>query len=111
MRPRLRAVRAPLAVAADRRSESVAGVPRPLQPLTAHPDGPPLGALAIGLVALALYVASPLRERFFATPIEILSFALPPLLFPSIRARLDTPICPINWALLVFLFQLVVDPL
>src|SRR5438105_1347189 len=75
------------------------------------PVHPHHAVLAIGVAALALYAASPLRERFFVAPVSILSFALAPLVFPSIQARVDAPIGPLNWVLLVFLFQLVIDPL
>src|SRR5437588_2632507 len=88
---------------------------RPPQPATATPsrtvDIRTLSTLAIGLTALALYLASPFRERFFITPLAILNFTLAPVFFERIRVRLDTPICPINWVLLVFLFQLIIDPL
>jgi hypothetical protein len=70
-----------------------------------------LATLTVGLVALALYAASPLRTRFGASLVAILSFVLAPVLFPRVRARLDAPLCPINWVLLVFMFQLVIDPL
>src|SRR5947209_11252744 len=78
---------------------------------TSAPDTALLAALAIGATALTLYVTSPLRERFFVAPLSILSFALAPLVSQRVRARVDTPISPVNWALLVFLFQLVINPL
>ncbi len=70
-----------------------------------------LACLAIGLAALVLYAASPLGVRYFASLVAILSFALAPALSPGVRVRLDTPLCPLNWVLLVFLFQLVIVPL
>jgi len=97
-------------MAGDRRADADPAQPR-LRPLAPHLDRATLGALTIGLAALVLYAASPNRDRFFASLAAILCFALAPSLFPSVRARLDTPVCPLNWVLLVFLFQLVIDPL
>ncbi len=110
MRSRVRALTAPTALPGDRRDDADPARPR-LRPLAPHLDRAALAALTIGLAALALYAASPDRNRFFASLAAILCFALAPALFPSVRARLDTPLCPLNWVLLVFLFQLVIVPL
>jgi hypothetical protein len=110
MRSRGRALTVSTALPGDRRADADPAPPR-LRPLTPHLDRAALAALIIGLAALVLYAASPNRDRFFASLAAILCFALAPALFPSVRARLDTPVCPLNWVLLVFLFQLVIDPL
>src|SRR5438477_6983958 len=102
MRARPRALHALAAVAGDRRGGGTApSGPRPA--LTPRVDSSALGALAIGLVALALYAASPFRDRFWASAIAISSFALAPALVPSVRARIDTPVCPLNYVLMLFL--------
>jgi hypothetical protein len=110
MRSRVRALTASTALAGDRPAgaDPASSRLRPPAPLL---DGASFAALAIGLAALVLYAASPFRDRFLASLAAILCFALAPALFPSVRARLDTPVCPLNWVLLVFLFQLVIDPL
>lgn len=97
-------------MAGDRRVDAGPAQPR-LRGLAPQLDRAALAPLTIGLAALVLYAASPNRDRFSASLGAILCFALAPALFPSVRARLDTPVCPLNWVLLVFLFQLVIDPL
>ena len=94
----------------DRRADARPALPR-LRPLAPRLDGATLAALTVGLAALVLYAASPNRDRFFASLAAILCFASAPAFFPSVRAQLDTPVCPLNWVLLVFFFQLVIDPL
>ena len=98
---------APTVVADDSSYDADLDLPR----LAGDIDRASLVALAIGLAALVLYAVAPNRDRFAASLATILCFALAPSLFPSVRARLGTPVCPLNWVLLLFLFQLVIDPL
>jgi hypothetical protein len=110
MRPRVPAQTAPPLPSEDPRTgEGSALVGRrslisPLDPATLAP-------LVIGLLALVLYAASPNRDRFYSAIPAVLSFALAPALFSSVRTRINMPLCPVNWVLFLFLFQLVVDPL
>lgn len=110
MRSMVRALATPRTVLSDHRAD--AGPPSsPLRTLVPQVDRASLGALTVGLVALCLYAASPNRDRFAASLAAIICFALAPAFFPSVRARLDNPVCPVNWVLLLFLFQLIIDPL
>ena len=110
MLSRVRALAAPTAPAGGCRADTDPALPR-LRPLAPQLDRAALAALTIGVAALVLYAVSPDGDRFVASVAAIISFALAPALFPSVRARLETPVCPINWVLLVFFFQLVIDPL
>jgi hypothetical protein len=48
---------------------------------------------------------------YWAGAVSTVAFAAVQLAFPSCRPRWDSPLCPVNWALLAFFFQLVVLPL
>jgi hypothetical protein len=110
MRPRVPVQTAPPVPSGDRQTgEGLALLGRrslipPLDPATLAP-------LAIGLLALVLYAASPNHDRFYGAIPAVLSFALAPALFSSVRARISMPLCPFNWVLFLFLFQLIIDPL
>jgi hypothetical protein len=74
-------------------------------------DWPTVGPLGVGLAGCLLFAFAPYRDRYWVSFVAILAFALTPLAVASVRPRLETPVCPLNWALFVFLFQLVIDPL
>jgi hypothetical protein len=74
-------------------------------------DWSTLGPLLVGWTGVLLYALSPHRGAYWVSLLTILSFALAPLAFPNVRVRLETSVCPLNWALFVFCFQLVVAPL
>jgi hypothetical protein len=74
-------------------------------------DWPRSGALATGIAGCVLFAASPHGNDYWGAIPSIAAFALAPMFFPQVRARVETPICPLNAALLLFLFQLVIDPL
>jgi hypothetical protein len=65
-------------------------------------------AACIGTV---VYVAAPHSTRFPAALVSLLAFSAVLIVFPAARPIRQPVLCPLNWTLLVFFFQLVVVPL
>src|SRR2546423_6944973 len=69
------------------------------------------GRVALGVAACLLFAFAPHRDRYPAALLGIVAFSLLPLVMPGLRLLSATPVCPRNWAIVLFFLQLVVDPL
>jgi hypothetical protein len=67
------------------------------------------GWLAV-VAMVAAYVSASSEHQFIGAIVSAITFALVGSLFPSCRPVAMTPLCPWNWALFLFGFQLVVLP-
>ena len=76
-----------------------------------RPSRAAIGALGIGIVSIALFAASPRAATYWSALPSIVAFALTQAVLPTVAARVRYPLCPHNWVLLLFCFQLVIDPL
>ena len=76
-----------------------------------RPSRAAIGALGVGIVSIALFAASPRAATYWSALPSIVAFTLAQAGLPTAAARVRTPLCPHNWVLLLFCFQLVIDPL
>lgn len=72
-------------------------------------SSPVWGWLAAAAMVLAYVLADP-EQRFGGAIVSAVAFALAQSLFPACRLVAKTPLCPWNWAVLLFFLQLVLLP-
>ncbi len=85
--------------------------PAPLRGPAHHATRPASWSALAGYLAILAFLAVPNEHRFPAVIVSASAFGFMQLLFPRCRPVIETPICPLNWALLVFFLQLIVLPL
>jgi len=73
--------------------------------------GPASWAALAGYLTILAFLLVPNEHRYPALILSASAFALMQLLLPRCRPVIETPICPLNWALLVFFLKLIALPL
>src|ERR1017187_2858604 len=70
----------------------------------------PLWLVLPPLLGLTAVVASSATSRLYAVLLSTGTYALMQVLLPECRFTRDRYLCPLNWAMLLFLIKLVVVP-
>jgi hypothetical protein len=79
-------------------------------PRLSGPDRIPIWIPLLPLVALTAIVTTPASSRLYVSLVSATTYSLIQYLLPDCRFRKEHHVCPLNWALILFLVKLVFLP-